>query len=191
MDPNAVGSNVNTAAKIKSLLQQVSLIVPGMLETVLGTISNVLQIVEETPFITYSAGLGVTVTASKAGVVASFASNTTTITIPAGVVLYSCYMQVADNAGRNVGADADGAVNWYLIKIAGTVGYNTSVNNIKIPVVTVVNFEPSGPSITNPLIIDAYGNTDVGAVAVGSNSVTMRISGMNTPNGGQMIFTNI
>lgn len=192
-----LGGNINTIAKTRSAIQQIGNLLqdPEMLNQILfallSTIEGVETVANTAPTQTYSAGVGVTVTADKQGVTAAYASNTTTITIPAGVTLYNFYLHFTDATKIIAGPDAGGVSNYVLVKIAGTGAYNTSTSNMKVPVVQKTIYNSGAPSVSNGYLVDVDSPPDVTVIDVSGNSITIRIGAVTAANGSQFTFSEI
>lgn len=157
-----------------------------------GSISNdtlylntVLSGIQDTTYVVSisggNAGSYLTVTAETTGVTASYSTGVYTITFPANVDVKSVHLIIVS---ADVQSGSDGAVtDWVRVVFEGTKG-NTNMTNIRVPHVQKINYPTSNPlSVTNAGSMDFDNNPLVAPVGNGSNSITIRVSGLSI--GGQ------
>lgn len=142
-------------------------------------------------FLEYEVITGVRVTATGAGVTAAWSSGELTVTIPSGVQVISTSVTLTDATNVQSAADGGGMSNWIRVKFSGTIGYNTSVSNARVPTVQKAFFPSGTPSVSNPCSIDLDNNPAISVVGVASNSITIRIGNLIIPNGASFTFTGI
>lgn len=124
-----------------------------------------------------NAGASLRITATATGTTCSFASNTFTITIPAGETLISAHL-VVTTADIQQSADGGGFDKWVKIVFVNTPD-NNGLSTIRVPISQKCALPDAGAiSVSNGAQIDADGNPPFMCVGVSSNSVSMRISGL-------------
>lgn len=170
------GTIIPDASTIKGALQA--------LETALSSLGGIT-------LYEYSAGTNVRVQATAIGITSTWTAGEFVITIPPGCTLLSCHIVMTDGSKVNTGNDGSGSTNWIRIKIVGTVGYNTSVGTMKIPVIQKAFHALGNPSLTNAYTVDIDNNPSVSVTDVSSNSITLRIINLSIPNGATFSITGI
>lgn len=139
-----------------------------------------------------NSGSNLRIVATETGITASFASNVLTLSSPTSGnrILSADWRLVSSDVQSS--ADAGGSSNWVRVVFQGTSG-NTSVSDLRVPTVQKSSIPTSGAiALTNAISVDMDNNPAISIVAVGSNSITVRVAGIST--GGQgyhLKFTNI
>jgi hypothetical protein len=113
------------------------------------------------------------------GATATWTSGTNTLTVDlvGGQGFHAIDWRLVA-ADVQAAGDPGGATNWVLLRINNTGG-NTSIDDIRIPALQKTAIPTSGTlSTTNAASIDVDNNPNMSVVAVGSNSITIRISGL-------------
>lgn len=104
-------------------------------------------------------------------------TNTLNVNLVSGQAFHSIDWRLV-SADVQASADGNGATNWVLVKINNTGG-NTSIDDMRIPVIQKTAIPTSGVlSINNSASINISNNPNTSVVAVGSNSITIRVSGL-------------
>ena len=144
------------------------------------------------PITSGNSGSSLRVVATQTGITATFASGVLTLSSPTGSnrILSADWRLVA--ADVQSAADAGGSSNWVRVVFQGTSG-NTGVSDLRIPTVQKSSIPTSGTiALTNAISIDLDNNPAISVVAVGSNSITMRVAGIAAGSQGYHLkFTNI
>ncbi len=134
------------------------------------------------------------VVATDAGATSSYASNEFTVTPPTGGRLLSLDLRLS-SSDILTGADAGGFTNSIKIKFMNTGGNTDTVNytDIRIPSVQKVALPSTSPlAMNNSATFDLDNAPQISVVAMGSGSITIRVSGLSIGTKGYHLkFTNI
>ncbi len=134
------------------------------------------------------------VVATDAGATSSYASNEFTVTPPIGGRLLSLDLRLS-SSDILTGADAGGFTNSIKVKFMNTGGNTDTVNytDIRIPSVQKVALPSTSPlAMNNSATFDLDNAPQVSVVAMGSGSITIRVSGLSIGTKGYHLkFSNI
>jgi hypothetical protein len=134
------------------------------------------------------------VVATDAGATSSYASNEFTVTPPVGGRLLSLDLRLS-SSDILTGADAGGFTNSIKVKFMNTGGNTDTTNytDIRIPSVQKVALPSTAPlAMNNSATFDLDNAPQVSVVAMGSGSITIRVSGLSIGTKGYHLkFSNI
>jgi hypothetical protein len=138
-----------------------------------------------------SASALVRVESTSTEVLSSFASNTLTVTKPAGAKINSLSWRILP---ADVQATTDGTVtNWVRIVLTGTTG-NTGITDLNLPIVQKVALPAAGAlSLSNAGTYDVDNAPLVDVVGATAGTLTLRVSGLSAvpAQGIQLLLSNI